>query len=239
MRAAWTLALLTGLAMVGCAPADDAEPTEQPVDTAAQPAAGAQAGVEGERPAGWELRLDHPDRGSAEDVRLTTMSPGWHVTTGPAAILYDASNTASAPYRVEAELHLFDPGERREGYGIFIGGQDLQGNAQAYTYFLLRQDGRYLIKRRAGTETPTVTDWTEEPAINAWAEREEGESSVANTLTLDVGTDEVVFSVNGTEVARVPAADVDTDGTAGLRINHSLDVHVQRFEVQENAGGGQ
>ena len=239
MRAAWTLALVMGLVTAGCAPADDAEPVEQSADTAPQPAAGVQAGVEGERPAGWEVRLDHPDRGSAEDVRLTTMSPGWHVTTGPAAILYDPTRTASAPYRVEAELHLFDPGERREGYGIFIGGQDLQGDAQAYTYFLLRQDGRYLVKRRAGAETPTVTDWTEAPAINAWAERTEGESSVANTIAVDVGTDEVVFSVNGTELARVPAADVDTDGVAGLRINHSLDVHVERFEVEQGAGGGQ
>ncbi|HUH12744.1 MAG TPA: hypothetical protein VMK65_06520 [Longimicrobiales bacterium] len=237
MRAAHTLALLAGLLVASCAPADEAEPTEQPADPVAESEAEAQA--EGEWPTGWEARLDRPDRGSRDDVQFVTMAPGWHVTTGPATILYDATRTASAPYRVEAEMHLFDPGQRREGFGIFIGGRDLEGEGQAYTYFLLRQDGRFLIKRRAGEETPTVVDWTEEPAIAAWAEREEGETSVANTLAVDVGTDEVVFSVNGTEVARVPASSVDRDGVAGLRVNHALDLHVARFDIQGNGGGGQ
>lgn len=94
------------------------------------------------------------------------MEPGWHVTTGPAVILYDPSRTGTGEFRVEAETNLFDPGERREGYGIFVGGSDLAGDGQRYLYFLLRRDGRFLIKARSGEETRVVRSWTS----TAWSD---------------------------------------------------------------------
>ena len=40
------------------------------------------------------------------------------------------------------------------------------------------------------------------------------------------------FLVNGTEVSTADAAQVDTAGIAGLRINHNLNVHVEGLTVK-------
>ena len=52
-----------------------------------------------------------------------------------------------------------------EGYGPFVGGKDLEQEGQQYIYFLLRQDGKYLIKQRVGVNTKGLMDWTANRAI--------------------------------------------------------------------------
>ena len=47
-----------------------------------------------------------------------------------------------------------------------------------------------------------------------------------NTLSVEVGSSQVRFLVNGTEVTSQPRSAVDTDGITGLRITHLLDVHI-------------
>lgn len=180
-------------------------------------------------PEGWEIRTD---RGQpAEEISFREMTPGFHVTTGPAAIFFNPANAAEGEFRVESEIFLFDPGGRNEAFGLFIGGSDLAGAGQAYTYFLIRQNGGTLVKRRDGDGTTVIRDWTPHDAVVTWAEKEEGESTVLNTLAVEAGAEELVFFVNGTEVARVPRADQLVDGVAGLRINHGLNLHVGSFEV--------
>ncbi len=187
-----------------------------------------------EWPEGWESRLDRP--GDASGVAFVTMDPGWHVTTGPATILYHADNTASGDYTVSAEIFMFDPEGRREAFGVFVGGSDLQGDNQAYTYFLIRDGGQFLVKRRHGAETSDVVGWTANDAIHSFADRDEGEASVLNALAIRVAGDMVHFMVNGTEVATAPAADMALNGIVGLRVNHRLNLHVSSLEIE--GGGG-
>lgn len=47
-----------------------------------------------------------------------------------------------------------------------------------------------------------------------------------NMLAVEVGSSQVRFLVNGTEVATQPRSAVDTAGITGLRVNHLLDVHI-------------
>lgn len=177
---------------------------------------------------GWHARLD---RAADAGPEFTTMPPGWHVTSGPASILYDPATTARGDYRVESKIFLFDPGERREGFGIFIGGQNLDSDSQRYTYFLLRRDGRFMIKQRDGADTRVVQDWTESAAVRSWENRGEGAVTAENDLAVEVLGDEVVFSVNGQELARLPRSGLDTEGVVGLRVNHGLNLHVGSLEV--------
>ncbi|HUF13371.1 MAG TPA: hypothetical protein VMN78_09745 [Longimicrobiales bacterium] len=196
-------------------------------DHEARARAGADAPASQPKPARWLIRLDRPDRGSADDVMFTEMSPGWHVTTGPAVILHHPASSANGEYRLESEMFLFDPGERREGYGVFFGGVDLEGDRQRYTYFLLRRDGRYLIKTRSGAETAVVRDWTEHPAIIGWESKPADAGTAHNTIAVDVGPAHVSFLVNGTEVDRLGRTELPaTDGIFGLRVNHGLNLHV-------------
>ena len=236
----WTL-LLAFLAVAACADTDDAAEMD---DTT--PAAGETAGEpmdamsddpdiapEGEAtglPTGYALRLDSED-GNAADYRVMTMDGGMHVQTGPVGILYDETDAVeSGDYSVSASFtEIGAPPNHREAFGLFIGGSDLQGESQAYTYFLVRADGRYLIKQRAGGETSDVSEggWVESDAVNAAAEG----GDFTNDLAIEVRGDQVHFSINGTEVATVPAAEIDAHGIAGVRINHNLNVQVSDFEV--------
>jgi hypothetical protein len=184
----------------------------------------------------WKIRAD---RGtvtvvsSAEladprsEMRLVTMPPGWHITTGPAVIAYDPTWVASGTYRVEMESFLF-PGERLEGFGLFVGGQDLDGAGQTYLYVLLRKDGRLLVKRRQGTETPTLLPWTAHPAIVP-----QTEGTAKNVLAVEVAADSVRVLVNDQQVTALSRVGLPTDGQVGLRVNHALNLHVSRVEIAE------
>ena len=166
---------------------------------------------------------------STADIYFVNMMPGWHITTGPAAILYHPGSTAEGEWSAEAKIHLFDPGDRREAFGLIFGGRDLAGEGQSYDYFVIRRTGEFLVKRRTGAETSVIVPWTAHDAIVAYGPETEG--AVANTLAVKVDDDEVIFTINGVEVTRLPRAGVNTDGVVGLRINHGLNVHVETFSV--------
>ena len=177
------------------------------------------------RPDGWIVRFDRA--GQTDTIYFVEMPPGWHITTGPAAILYDPALTAQGSYRVESEIYLF-PAERRESFGVFIGGAELDGSGQAYTYFLIRKDGQFLIKERAGSDTRVLHPWTEHEAI---VKHPGGEETAKNVLVIEVGSEAVRFLVNGQEVASLPRAELRADGIVGLRVNHALNLHVTSLEV--------
>ena len=186
-------------------------------------------------PDGWMVRTDGGGHGGG-DVDFTDMSPGWHITTGPAAILYDPGNTASGTFRVESEVFLFDPGTRNEGFGIIVGGKDLAGEGQAYTYFLIRRDGRVLVKRRDGAGTSTILAWTPADAVVTWEEKGADDHTVKNVLAIESAGGELAFFVNGDEVFRTASEGQHVDGVVGLRVNHGLNIHVGSLEVTLDHG---
>ncbi len=195
----------------------------------AAPLAGAQED-ELQSPAGWQTRTDRGGDG-AGSLKFWEMPPGWHVTTGPAAIFFNPETLGSGDYRVESEVFLFDPEQRNEGFGIFVGGTGLEGEEQAYTYLLLRQDGSVLVKRRDGPETSVLYGWTKNDAVVSWEGRAAGAATAGNVLYVEVAGDEVAFGVNGSEVFRTARDGLQVDGIVGLRVNHGLDVHYSSLEV--------
>ena len=50
-------------------------------------------------------------------------------------------------------------------------------------------------------------------------------------LAVEVGSCQVRFLVNDTEVATQPRSVVDTDGITGLRVNHQLNVHIDDLKL--------
>jgi hypothetical protein len=174
-------------------------------------------------PEGWEARLDRADA-SMDAVYVGTKGEGYHFRLGPSGIFYDPSHTASGEFTVSATLTQNAPTPRPESYGIFLGGRDLQGAGQDYLYFLVRQDGRFMIRHRAGDEVHTIQDWTEHEAVRTTADGAPG----TNTLTVVAGPQRARFLVNDVEVASyrdIPY--LNTEGVVGFRVNHNLDVHVE------------
>lgn len=187
-------------------------------------------------PEGWEVRFDRPDR-SREQIEFVTMEPGWHVKTGPTAILYDPTRKAEGEYRLRATFFLFDPARspHAEAYGVFFGGRDLEGAEQSYTYFLIRNTGEYLVKRRVGSGTELVLPWLPSPAI---VKHPGGGEQAENELVVECGAENVDFYINGTRVRSVPRGKLHMDGIVGLRINHRLDLHISELTVEPLTASG-
>lgn len=184
-----------------------------------------------ERPEDWQVRFDEPGASEDQLEMFVSMPPGWHVTSGPAAIYWDPEMEASGEYRIEMEVFLFEPqGMMREAFGFFAGGLDLDGDDIEYTYFLIRDGGEFIVKRREGADAPTVLPWTGHEAILGWADRGDG-ATAKNILAAEADADEVRFFVNDAQVAALPRSEVAMDGMYGFRVNHMLNLHISRLEV--------
>lgn len=162
------------------------------------------------------------------NVKFETMGSGLHVTLGPAVILWQAKDEMTGPFHMVASFNQTKAPTHAEAYGLFFGGKDLDGEGQSYTYFLIRKDGKFLVKTRTGAQTANVTQgWVEHAAVV----KEDATGKQANKLEITVGKDKVTFSVNGTEVHSMAAA--SAAGVAGLRINHNLDLHISGYGVHK------
>jgi hypothetical protein len=179
-------------------------------------------------PAGWSWRTDRD--AATTNVKFAPMGAGYHVTVGPALILWREADKVDAGFHTLATFTQTKPAAHAEGYGFIIGGKDLKGEGQKYTYFLVRQDGKFLIKERSGAETKNITDgWVDNAAIQKPGE--DGKS--VNKLEVDgkASSDKVTFSVNGTVVHTLAPDAVDASGIVGFRVNHNLDLHIEGFDI--------
>ena len=193
---------------------------------------GAQAGPvagHGLEVGGWWARLDDPKE-SREGLKFFTMGTGLHATTGPNLILFNPEDDWEGPYTTKATLTMTKPASHQVAYGLFVGGQDLDNDKQRYTYFVVRQDGKYLVRKRTGATTANVAgDWADHAAI----QKPNAQGSQTNDLAIRVGRDTVTFIANGQTVATQPASAVDVVGISGLRIGHGLDVQIEGFTVEQ------
>ena len=222
MRGLTALTLFLSTSLVSSAPAQEAKPPagHEHADRAVQGG--------GTLPSGWSARTDEGT--DLSNVRVVTMGSGIHVTLGPAVILYNAATEGKGPFHTLATFTQTKPTEHPEGYGLFAGGRGLEGPSQTYVYFLVRQDGSYLIKRRDGDKTSDITKgWVPDPAVK----KPDAKGASTNLLEIDHKRDpsKVVFLVNSKPVYTADAKTMDLNGIAGLRVNHNLDVHVEGFDV--------
>lgn len=184
-----------------------------------------------ERPDGWQVRFDEPGASEEQLEMFVSMPPGWHVTSGPAAIYWGPEMEASGNFRIEMEVFLFEPHQgMREAFGFFAGGRNLAGDDIEYTYFLIRDGGEFILKRREGPDAPTIRPWSGNDAILGWEDRGDG-ATAKNVLAVEAGAETVRFFVNNAEVAALPRAQVAMDGVYGFRVNHMLNLHISRIEA--------
>ena len=183
------------------------------------------AGGGGRLPAGWQARLD---KASARitDLSFSSTGSGFRATSGPAAIFYHPRYKATGAYEIGATFAQAKAPEHPEAYGLFFGGTDLNGPNQAYFYFLVRGDGQYSIRHRAGNDVHTLVDWTASPAVKS----ADASGRASNVVRVLVEAQNVRFLINEQEVKQFPRTQLDkTDGQAGIRVNHNLDVAIDGF----------
>ena len=181
------------------------------------------------RTLGWQVRSD--GNKDISKLNFVEMKPGWHLTTrGVAGIFYRPEMTGVGNFAATMKVYFFGPQSAHpEAYGIFVGGKDLPGATQSYLYFVIRNDGKFLIKRRRGEATTDVVPWTASAAIKTIGATDT--ANVLNTLTVQTSRKAVQFLVNGSVVATKPRKGLVVDGVVGMRVNHMLSVHVAELTV--------
>jgi hypothetical protein len=184
---------------------------------------------------GWKVRVDRStnaqDPDNTPELKFMAMGKGFHVTGGPAGTFWNPANNATGNYTAKATFTLLKPSSHTNYYGLMFGGQDLDGAGQSYSYFVVAQNGTFLIKQRKGDQTTDVQGRMAHAAIK----QPDAQGSSVNALEVRVAGDTVSYVVNGTVVHTTPKSAVATDGLAGFRVNHVLDVQVDGFEIVKGA----
>src|SRR5687768_295718 len=222
------LMLGTAILFAACT-AKDASPPDTSATVPAPAAAESDPDVNvagGSIPAGYMARTDRADA-PITGASYTPGEGGWNVKTGPAHIIYAAKDTASRNYTASARIEQLEKPTHPEAYGLIIGGRNLDRPDQTYTYFVVRGTGELLVKVREGDKTRDVLKWT----ASADVPREDASGKGTYALAAAVTGDAVKFSVNGKQVASVSKAGLPTDGIAGLRINHNLNLRVSPVTI--------
>ncbi len=186
--------------------------------------------AQGRAPDHWQVVRDPASSAAtsaaSDSVFFVSMAPGWHVTMGPGAVLFDPRRIADGRFEVEFEFHLF-PGSSNAAAGFFVGGRDLSGAGQRYTAFVIRADGSAAVMVRDGARDTARLPWTPVSAIATPS----GNATGRNVLRLAMDSAGVHFTVNARPVHSFAHGELALDGHFGLRVGRDVNVHVTRLDL--------
>src|SRR5258708_13351866 len=161
-------------------------------------------------PKGWMVRADRSTSASDPDgagaIKFVTMGTGFHATNPQAAVYWNPASTATGNYTVKGTFTLVKPSGHTNYYGLVFGGGDLDGAKQSYTYFLVAQDGTWLVKHRNGEAATDVLPKAPNPAVK----KPGADGKSINALEVRVGADKIDYVVNGTVVGSSPNSPAQT-----------------------------
>lgn len=187
-------------------------------------------------PPGWKMRVDRSTSASDPDapgeIKFVTMGSGFHATNPQAAVYWNPKNTATGTYTLKGTFTLMKPSGHANYYGLVYGGSGLDGPQQSYLYFVVAQNGTWLIKHRDGDAgASTVSQKTPSDAVK----KPDASGKSTNALEVRVGADKTDFVVNGEVVHSEPKSGPagKTDGIYGIRVNHMLEVHVDGLSASK------
>lgn len=221
-----SLTLVPFALAAACAPRGGSADTAAAAATTATPAASTEdadrATAGGGVPSGWSGRTDKAQQQLADAHWTQAAGGAWEVTTGPAHVAWRAADTASGAFTARATFEQLEAPSHPEAYGLVVGGRDLEGAGQRYTYFLVRGDGRYTIKAREGDAARTLVDWTESPAVP----KQDAAGKARYDLAVEATADSLRLTVNGQRAGAVARQGTAADGIVGVRVNHNLHLRV-------------
>jgi hypothetical protein len=186
-------------------------------------------------PKGWRVRVDRSTEASDPDasgaIKFVTMGAGFHATNPQAAVYWNPASTATGAYTLKGTFTLMRPSGHVNYYGLVFGGSALEGAQQSYLYFVVAQNGTYLVKSRNGSATQTLVANTPSDAVKT----PDATGKSTNALEVRVGSGKIDFVVNGVVVHSEPktGALAKTDGNYGIRVNHLLEVQVDGLGLSQ------
>lgn len=194
---------------------------------------------------GWQGKID-PGQISGpgvpsklEDAKFTKQGETFQIETGPAVSYWNPANVAKGDYTVKAtfnEPHFQNRNDHPHPYGIFIAGNDLGTDQNSMIYceaygsgtFIVRGFGPAVFRMNGGRGEAN-------PAVHKAAGIGQ---PVSQEIEMSVKGDNVTCSINGTQVATYPKAQVvgagklkSTDGVYGIRFAHNTEGSVTGFGI--------
>jgi len=185
---------------------------------------------------GWKGKVDRRARSegmSVADSRFVREGGDLRLSVGPAAVYWNPSNTASGDYEVSATFaeHAMQTGHPHP-YGVFIGGSDLETDAEKLLYCIVYGDGDFVVKTFHGSNVTTVRDRGPHDAVN----RAGSDGEATNRVGWRVRGDTASCVINGTVAASFDRSDVvgpdmldSLDGIYGIRVSHNVELTVRDF----------
>ncbi len=186
-------------------------------------------------PRGWMLREDRSTSPSDPDkpgeIKFTATPTGFTASNPQAAVFWNPANTATGTYTLKGTFTQTTPSSHPNYYGLVFGGSGLEGASQNYLYFVVAQNGTFLVKKRESNAEPRdVVARKASPAI----QRPDANGRSVNNLEVRVAADKIDYFINGTLVQTTPKTGLaaKTDGIYGVRVNHDLEVRVDGLAKQ-------
>ncbi|MDQ6612247.1 MAG: hypothetical protein M3Y64_07420 [Gemmatimonadota bacterium] len=186
---------------------------------------------EGKRPVGWMVQAEPASMGIKDTVRLVNMAPGWHMTSGPAALLWNPKDVVHGVFVATALLYLGPPrtGDL-PGYGMFFGGRNMGTPAASYFEFLVRNDRRYSLRKHDGAKVTVLKDWSDLAGIGQ--HQGQHDHIVRNVFRIVADANMVQLMVNRMVALALPRKDLPPDGTFGMRIGASQEMTVDELGIE-------
>jgi hypothetical protein len=196
------------------------------------------APLSAQAPSGLKVRIDGSPSASALDASATLkVSPtekGFHVTGGPGAVIFDPANTVKPIFRVRATFTV-TKADTSTQYGLFFGGNEMEGATPTYIYFTIAHDGTFQIRHRLGDKVDDI-----DSSLHFAIKKPDATGKSVNTLEVQVAPTAVSYLVNGAVVDATPTrggtgAFTETAkdaGIVGVRIDNQVDVQVDGFLFQ-------
>jgi hypothetical protein len=190
----------------------------------------AAAALAAQTPKGWRMRVD--ESAAASDpatarIGFTATDTGFHAGNPDGAVYWNPADIANGDFTLKAAFTLMKPAPSPNFYGLVFAARDLEGPRRQYLYFMVAQDGTWLIKRR---NADASEDYIVPKTASAAVQKPDAAGKSVNVLEVRARAGTVEYLVNG---ARVHSAPADAAGLCGVRITRLLDIRVDGFRLSK------
>lgn len=181
---------------------------------------------------------------SINDSKFVAAGNTIDINAGPNAIYWNPAHVGKGDFTVKAtfaETNHLKHSNHPHPYGVFIGGADLNTAKPALLYCSAYGNGTFIVRGFSPTAPNGLFQLGGRRGTPHESVKKAGpDASVTQEIGITVKGGAVTCTINGSEVATHPAADVvgagklaTTDGIVGLRVGHNLDVKVTGFAISK------
>ena len=184
---------------------------------------------------GWTGKADPGNKQglTVNDSKLAPEGANMRLTTGPAAVYWNAANAAKGDYTVKATFT--EPKQtinHPHPFGVFVGGKDLETDTPTFVYCVAYRDGTFTVRQfAAGKSAQIVRKTPNEKVVKATGP----DAEVKQEVAMSVKGSKVDCTINGASVWSAEKSEIPGgftgDGLTGIRVSHNSDAVVSGFAV--------